>query len=54
MSKKEMMKALEELKQEMLNPDEMMKKHNIKKLENFYPWMYGWALGTISNIIEDK
>lgn len=46
-----MISALEELQQEMLNPEMMMKKYNIDK-EGFYAWMYGWVSGTISHILE--
>lgn len=53
MSKKEMINALEELQQEMLNPEMMMEKYNIDK-EGFYAWMYGWVSGSIDHILEHK
>lgn len=51
MSKKEMIQALEELRNEMHNPDIMMEKYDVKK-DAYFAWMTGWVMGTLDHILE--
>lgn len=51
MSKKEMIQALEELRNEMHNPDMMMEKYDVKK-DAYFAWMTGWVMGTLDHILE--